>query len=240
LPKPPGQLPHRGRVGLGLVGSLLGCPVGEEHHGADHFIAPLGTVHELQLQLREVVSLHPHYPPASAVKKGTDNAVAGARHGANQGVPIVGEPQATTFDRPWPSYASRLWARPCGDAVSTPNHRPSFWVGDAETSVDHDFLRIHGVFRGDLRHHLTDGRCRDRPSWVSSEPCPSLLEELFQMTARKEREDRPHQRMVPIWPEEGNTPSHDDDLDNACAKKGLLHFLSAQMRHGRAGRLILP
>jgi hypothetical protein len=59
------QLAHRRRVSLGLVGTLLGGLVRQQDHGADHFIAPLDPVHKLQLQLRKVVGLHRHRPPAA-------------------------------------------------------------------------------------------------------------------------------------------------------------------------------
>ena len=52
--KPAGQLAHGGRVGLGFPGALLRGPVGKEDHRADDFIAPLGLIHEAQLQLRKL------------------------------------------------------------------------------------------------------------------------------------------------------------------------------------------
>jgi hypothetical protein len=64
LPKPACKGPHSGRVSPGLMGALLRCPIGEEDHGANHFVAPLDMVSKLELQLREVVGRHPHSPPA--------------------------------------------------------------------------------------------------------------------------------------------------------------------------------
>jgi hypothetical protein len=68
LPKLSGELPHGGRVGLSFLGALLRCPVGEEDHRADHFIAPLDPVRKLQLQLCKVLGWHRHRPPAWSAK----------------------------------------------------------------------------------------------------------------------------------------------------------------------------
>ena len=41
------------RMGLRFLGPLLGRPIGKEHQGTDHLIAPLDLIDEAQLQLRK-------------------------------------------------------------------------------------------------------------------------------------------------------------------------------------------
>ena len=40
---------HRVRMGLGFTGPLPGGVIGKQHERANHFIAPLGLIHETQL-----------------------------------------------------------------------------------------------------------------------------------------------------------------------------------------------
>jgi hypothetical protein len=48
------ELAHRVWMGLGFVGPLHGRAISKQHEGANHFIAPLGLIHEAQLQLRKL------------------------------------------------------------------------------------------------------------------------------------------------------------------------------------------
>jgi len=47
------ELAHRVWMGLGFAGPLPSRAIGKQHEGANHFIAPLGLIHEAQLQLRK-------------------------------------------------------------------------------------------------------------------------------------------------------------------------------------------
>jgi hypothetical protein len=49
-------------MGLGFLGALLGRPIGKQHQGPDHFIAPLGLIHEAQLQLGKLCGRFHNHP----------------------------------------------------------------------------------------------------------------------------------------------------------------------------------
>ena len=41
-------------MGVRFLRSLLGRPIGKQHQGTDHLIAPVNRIHEAQLQLRKL------------------------------------------------------------------------------------------------------------------------------------------------------------------------------------------
>jgi hypothetical protein len=58
------------RMGLRLLCPLRGCPIGKEHQGTDHFIAPLNRIDEAQLQLRKRRRRFHRSPFTHAVEEG--------------------------------------------------------------------------------------------------------------------------------------------------------------------------
>ena len=51
LPEAPRELADRVRMGVRFPGPLRGRAIGQQHQGTDDLIAPLGLIHEAQLQL---------------------------------------------------------------------------------------------------------------------------------------------------------------------------------------------